>query len=34
MNKKHMFLAILVGWLIAFVLPPARVISYIRPTNG
>lgn len=34
MNKKHVFWAILLGWLIAVVLPPARVMSYIRPSNG
>jgi hypothetical protein len=34
MNKKHVFMAILLGWLIAIALPPARVFSYLRPSNG
>lgn len=33
MSKKHVAGALLIGWLIAFVFPPQRVLSYFKKSG-
>lgn len=33
MSKKHLALAVLIGWGIAWVLPPQRVLAIFKRSN-
>jgi hypothetical protein len=30
MSKKHIIMWVLVGWAVAYILPPQRILAYIK----
>jgi hypothetical protein len=34
MSKKHIALWLLVGWAIAYVFPPQRILGYLKGNRG